>query len=127
MTQKIWAKIRTQFEFTHCYPSAPESVSFLRNLHHHTFHVTVWVEQLHTERDIEYFLCKQWLDDSLRYATDPDGVFVSYTSCEAMAMWLAKRIHVDYGDRDVRVEITEDGTHGALVRMDSEEVNSDKT
>ena len=32
-----WIRVRTTFEGFHCWPSAPNEVAFLRNVHRHLF------------------------------------------------------------------------------------------
>lgn len=107
-----WAKVTTQFEGLHRYPDAEDSVAYLRNLHRHIFHVTVWVEQFHNERDVEYLTLLHWL--RRRY----NGfAWTETASCETIANILGQYVMREYPDRKVKVEVTEDGENGALVEM----------
>lgn len=115
---KRWAVVTTSFEGFHRYPNAPDQVSFLRHRHRHVFHVTVWVEQFHTDRDIEYLTLKSWLNETLSRTHWPESA-----SCEFMAETLGREIvmwNESYdasNKRDVKVQVMEDGENGALVEM----------
>lgn len=105
----IWAVVRTTFEGSHCWPGAPEGPEeHLRNTHRHLFHVTVWVEQRHDNRDIEYLGFKRWLDGELRTGE------LGARSCEMLADEIKDIVRRKTGTR-VRVEVSEDGENGALV------------
>jgi len=100
-----------QKEGVHRYPDAPEGVEFLRNLHRHMFHFRVEIEVFHDDRDIEFILFKRELEGL--YAED--GVLeLDYCSCEMLADALAGYIQQQYPDRDLKVEISEDGENGAV-------------
>lgn len=95
----------------HKYPNAPEEVSFLRNLHRHLFHIRIQFEQTHSDRDIEYFIFKRWLLEQLHVGN------VSNKSCEMLAEEIREMVLKKIGyDRDVIVEVNEDGENGAIVR-----------
>lgn len=108
------AKIKTQFEGFHCWPQAPEQVKFLRDRHRHLFHVTVWLEQEHNDRDIEYIMTKWDLDNLIKkMKTDLEAYVNGNASCEMMAEYIYDNITLG---RNVEVEVTEDGENGALVK-----------
>lgn len=127
----IWAKIQTRFEALHRWPDPPKEVYFLKFPHRHMFHVTVWVEQFHTERDVEYILFKRWLDELLHQcAVDPASVLD--WSCEMWAEVICKSVVQKFEQeqvesrgegltqqdaRRIKVEVLEDGENGALVEM----------
>lgn len=110
---KCWARIRTHWEGLHCYPDAPEAVAFLRHPHRHRFMISLWVEQHHEERDVEYILCKQWLNHWLQ--SPPWGL---QSSCETMARFISEAVSAEWPGRAIRVEVSEDGENGALVEFD---------
>lgn len=117
-----WAKITTSFEDFHAYPNAPNQVSFLRQKHRHMFHVVIWIEQFHDQRDIEYIAFKWWLDELLRSHRTQVALWPYTASCETMAHELGSRVRSYVGagervDRRYRVEVTEDGENGALVEL----------
>lgn len=114
-TRKTWAKVTFRFNGTHCWPEAPETVHWLRNKHRHVFHVTVWVEQFHSQRDVEYTLLKRALE-----APYPDDL--GTWSCEILAEKIleiteafCEKMFPAARHRDIKVEVLEDGENGALV------------
>lgn len=114
MTEKIFAKVTTSFEDKHRFPTAPAQVKFLRSLHRHRFFVTVYIEQFHNDRDIEYILFKDWLASVIARKIKQ---MRSAKSCEMMAEVLYKEISKKYRRREVRIEINEDGENGAYIEF----------
>lgn len=109
------AKVTTRFEGFHKYPAAPEGVEFLASLHRHIFHLTVWIQQHHDERDVEYILFKRWLESKL---PGWQKLWPETYSCEAMARAIGSYVQKQYGvHRMVQVELLEDGENGALVQL----------
>ena len=109
-----WAKITARFEGFHHYPAAPVGVRFLANLHRHEFHVTVFLEQFHNDRDVEYILLKRWVQ---HYCNDYSLLMPETSSCEDIAENLARELRQKYENRRVMVEVTEDGENGALIEL----------
>ena len=121
----VWAIIRFQFEGFHRWKDAPKNqpydIYFLRNLHRHMFHIEVWIEQKHNERDIEYLTFKDWL---LNLAIDTCELCPSLPlkfgiteedSCETMGTKIKAFIKNSYPDRKIRVFVFEDGENGTCV------------
>lgn len=113
-----WAKITHRFEGLHRYSDAPLNVSYLQHVHRHLFHVTLWIEQFHNERDVEYLTVLQQLKSFLRLETlNVDS------SCETIAenilAWARKLYPAVDGHfgRALRCEVLEDGENGALLEM----------
>jgi len=100
----IW--ITTQFEGFHKYPDAPEEVAFLRNRHRHIFHVKVWIEIFHNERDIEFILFKQKIDTLIKNKDLNDY------SCETIADYIHSKLSVIYRNRKIKIEVNEDNENG---------------
>lgn len=116
----VWAKVTTRFEGIHNYPAAPKQVEFLKHPHRHEFHVTLYVEQFHNDRDVEYILCKRWLNTFLKAYT-AEGELQA-RSCEMMALDIGKAAQTAWlahegTHRKLMVEVTEDGENGALVEL----------
>jgi len=109
---RCWARVKTTFEGFHRYPDAPENVAFLRALHRHMFAVTVWIEQFHESRDVEYITFQRWLRAEL-----PAVPFPEHASCEDMAYAIAERISDRLPGRKLRVEVAEDDENGALIEF----------
>lgn len=100
-----------QKEGIHRYPDAPEGVEFLRHPHRHMFHFRVEIEVFHDDRDIEFILFKRELEGL--YAED--GILeLDFCSCEMLADALSGYIQQEYPDRDLKIEISEDGENGAV-------------
>ena len=103
-----------QKEGIHCYPAAATApaladVSFLGSPHRHIFHFRVDIEVEHSNRDIEFIQFKRWLEQL--YSS---GVLeLNYKSCEMMAEDLYVQIATRYPERNIKIEISEDGENGA--------------
>lgn len=54
--------VRTSFVGFHKWETAPQEVSFLRDLHRHIFNVKVTLQVSHSDRDVEFFLLKKDVD-----------------------------------------------------------------
>jgi hypothetical protein len=114
----IWATFRK--EGIHAYPAAATDptlatgdqydVSFLASPHRHTFHFKVHIEVKHNDRSIEFIQFKRWLESL--YANE--GVLkLNNKSCEMMTEDLYLQIAIKYPDRNVIIDISEDGENGA--------------
>lgn len=113
----IWVSF--QREGLHCYPAAAtdpklEDVSFLGNVHRHMFHFKVWISVYDNDREIEFIQFKRWLESLYGSGT----LSLSNQSCEMMSDALYDRITERYPDRNVWVEVSEDGENGCLIRYD---------
>jgi len=104
MTNYIW--ITTQFEGFHKYPDAPDAVRFLRDIHRHTFHVKVYLEIFHDERDVEFIMFKHYIVGLL------ENPGLGFKSCEMISDDIYKNISSSYPGRKVKIEVSEDGENG---------------
>jgi hypothetical protein len=107
--------VRATFIGFHCWPLAPDEVSFLRNKHRHVFHVSASFVVDHSDRALEFFMVQNTLrvqiselDEMLRKNM--------HMSCEMMAEFLLTRLHTTYGEA-VKVMVSEDGENGAKVEI----------
>ena len=115
MPKMIWVKF--QKEGIHKYPAALEDpalatgdeydVSFLGYPHRHTFHFRVTIQVFHDDRDIEFIQFKRWLENLYAGTLQLD-----YKSCEMIADDLYMAINDRYPDREVWIEVGEDGENG---------------
>lgn len=113
---RIW--VTFQREGIHRYPVALTSpalatgddydVSFLGHPHRHIFHFRVEIEVKHEDRDIEFIQFKRWLENLYKEGT----LQLDYKSCEMMATDLANLILTKYPDRELVIEVSEDGENG---------------
>ena len=123
--KKIWMKVTTRFSGIHFYKNASGDEEFLKHPHRHVFHVTVMIEQFHSNRDIEYIHFKRWLDNHL------DKLNVNSKSCEMLCNTIYQLIQKDYlsknlEKRNIIIEITEDGENGAIVEYTYPDNEKDK-
>ena len=111
-----------QKEGIHKYPAAltdpalatgdEYDVSFLGYPHRHIFHFKVWISVTHDNRDIEFIQFKRWLEKLYAEGT----LQLDYKSCEMMSGDLFDTISNKYPDREVWIEVSEDGENGSLIK-----------
>jgi hypothetical protein len=116
----IWVTFRK--EGIHCYPAAATDpnlasgdaydVSFLANPHRHIFHFRVWISVQHNDRDIEFIQFKRWLESMYNNST----LSLDYKSCEMMSDDLYDKIVERYPDREIWIEVSEDGENGSFIK-----------
>lgn len=112
------AKVYTSFEGIHNWTNCNiPAVDFLRHPHHHTFVVTVKVEEQHGDRDVEFIMLKDWLSTfvSRKYGNIPP-LRLESRSCEMIAKDVLESLQEKFGyNRYVHVEVSEDGQRSAEV------------
>ncbi len=116
----IW--VTFQKEGMHKYPAALTNpalatgdeydVSFLGYPHRHIFHFKVWIGVTHDDRDIEFIQFKRWLLNLYKDAT----LSLDYKSCEMMSGDLYDVISKKYPNREVWIEVSEDGENGSFIK-----------
>ena len=116
----IW--VTFQKEGIHCYPAAATDpnlasgdaydVSFLANPHRHIFHFRVWISVQHNNRDVEFIQFKRWLESMYNNST----LSLDYKSCEMMSDDLYEKIVERYSDREIWIEVSEDGENGSFIK-----------
>jgi hypothetical protein len=116
----IWVTFRK--EGMHKYPAAltdpalatgdEYDVSFLGYPHRHIFHFKVWIGVTHDDRDIEFIQFKRWLENLYKDAT----LSLDYKSCEMMSQDLYDSISQKYPDREIWIEVSEDGENGSFIK-----------
>ena len=105
MNNYIW--ITTSFEGFHKYPNAPKEVAFLKNEHRHIFHIKVWIEVFHNDRDIEFILFKRYVNTLIKKNN------FDFKSCEMISDDLQKKISQKYPNRKINIEVSEDLENGS--------------
>ena len=110
-----------QKEGIHCYPAAATDpqlatgdeydVSFLGTPHRHIFHFRVGIDVFHNDRDIEFIQFKRWLENLYKDAI----LALDYKSCEMIADDLYLQIAGRYPNRNVTIEVSEDGENGCVI------------
>ena len=112
--KKIW--VTFQREGIHCFPAAATDpkladVAFLAHPHRHMFHFRISIDVFHDDRELEFIQFKRWLE-SLYVNT---VLQLDYKSCEMIADDLYAQISAKYPNRDVWIEVSEDGENGCYV------------
>jgi hypothetical protein len=118
----IW--VTFQKEGIHCYPAAATDpnlatgdqydVSFLANPHRHIFHFRVWLSVTHNDRDVEFIQFKRWLEQL--YSSAQGVLSLDHKSCEMMSDELYDIISNKYPDREIWIEVSEDGENGSFIK-----------
>jgi hypothetical protein len=121
--KKIWVTFTK--EGIHCYPDAANNpqlatgdeydVSFLASPHRHIFHFRVAIDVFHDDREIEFIQFKRWLVNL--YISNI--LQLDYKSCEMISDDLYTQIATKYPNRDVWIEVSEDGENGCSVEYNS--------
>ena len=119
--RRIWVTFRK--EGIHCYPAAATDptlntgneydVSFLASPHRHIFHFRVSIDVWHNDRDIEFIQFKRWLESL--YSGNNTVLELDFKSCEMIADDLYVQIAERYPDRNVSIQVAEDGENGCLI------------
>jgi hypothetical protein len=118
----IWVTFRK--EGIHKYPAAATDpnlatgdeydVSFLATPHRHIFHFRVWLSVTHNDRDVEFIQFKRWLEKL--YSSNQGVLSLDYKSCEMMSDDLYAQISARYPNREVWIEVSEDGENGSFIK-----------
>ena len=122
---KRWIEVTFQREGIHKYPAAltdpnlatgdEYDVSFLGYPHRHVFHFRVRIAVEHNDRDIEFIQFKRWLEGL--YSSQQNILQLDYKSCEMIAEELLDKINYRYLNRDIEVQVSEDGENGAILQL----------
>lgn len=112
----IW--VTFEKEGFHKYPAALDDpklatgdeydVSFLGYIHRHIFKFKIQIEVFNDDRDIEFIQFKRWLQKLYEGELQLD-----YKSCEMISDELANNINDKYPNRDITIDVSEDGENGA--------------
>lgn len=115
----IWVTFRK--EGIHMYPAAATDpklktgdeydVSFLGTPHRHIFHFKVYIEVFHDDRDIEFIQFKRWLEKLYQGTLE-----LNYKSCEMISEDLHAEITARYPNREIWIEVSEDGENGSFIK-----------
>ena len=116
-TKMIW--VTFAFEGIHSYPDAVGrgkglyDVDFLQYPHRHIFHIKVWIQVFDDDRDIEFIQFKRWC---MKQFEGDRTVMLNNKSCEMIANDLYRNIAIEFPNRDVWVEVSEDNENGTLIK-----------
>ncbi len=101
--------VRNRFEGLHCWPDAPEDVSFLRYPHRHLFYAKVGVRVQTDNREVEFFTLQREIQAVLN--TFPYDL--GSRSCEQVALSIFESLWDGYNI--VFIEVLEDDENGARI------------
>jgi hypothetical protein len=112
--KKVW--VTFQKEGIHCFPAAGADpkladVNFLAHPHRHIFHFRISIDVFHDDRELEFIQFKRWCESL--YGNNI--LELNYKSCEMIADDLYAQIAAKYPNRDVWIEVSEDGENGCYV------------
>lgn len=127
-TTKVWCSF-SAIGF-HSWPNAPENVSYLRQTHRHAFRFKVTVLVPHPDRSIEFHTLRAKVQRSMMNSSTSFGIMRNVvekdvawdfgnSSCEMIAKELLDILVEDYPDRQISVEVSEDGENGGIVEYKS--------
>lgn len=123
---KQFIYVTLQKEGIHAYPAAAtdpslatgdwDDVSFLATQHRHIFHIKVTLEVKHNNRDVEFIQFKRWLERQMNH----DGALaLNNKSCEMIGEDIIAKVRNHIGDdRQIIVDVSEDGENGAITYSD---------
>jgi hypothetical protein len=74
----------------------------------------VWIGVTHNDRDIEFIQFKRWLEKL--YSGEQAVLSLDHKSCEMMSDDLYDIISNKYPDREVWIEVSEDGENGSFIK-----------
>lgn len=107
-----YIKVKTQFVGFHQYIDAPEEVAFLRSLHRHLFLVSVKIQVIDLNRELEFFIVQRKVKEII---SEYEGQATQTESCEMIAEFILTRIEKQYPNREIEVSVSEDGEDYAIV------------
>ena len=110
-SRRLFIWVTFQRKGFHCYPHAPDDVSYLQDRHRHLFKFRVKISVRHEEREIEFHQFLNWLETMY----DEGLLEASGKSCETLAIELCDTIVARYPQRTLEVEVSEDGECGSIV------------
>lgn len=84
-------EVSVDFPAFHCWPSAPDHRSYLRDRHRHVFRVTAWQEVQGPDREVEFHDLQRHLYQTLDLLGDRSGEW-GEMSCEDVAGYVCQRM-----------------------------------
>lgn len=119
---KSYVQVKTRVAGFHCWPQAPEPVTFLRERHRHLFGVRAKVEVGNDDRAVEFFMLKRDVqsvfDDLVAICglkqSAGFGIEFGSMSCEMIARMVGDHLQLR-GYKVHDVEVDEDGENSGIV------------
>jgi len=118
----IWVTVEK--EGFHYWPEAPIEVSFLRRPHRHIFKFKIYINILHNDREIEFFIFKKFIEKCIENIWTVNGLYswnrCKPMSCEMIGDELSIVINKKYPKRNMMIEVSEDGENGSYQKYEFE-------
>lgn len=112
------AVVRFTFEGWHHWPEAPPGRRYLAASHRHLFHAEVELDQMAGDREVEF----HDLLDQARSGIEPPGQNdFGRSSCEQIAVVIARVVRLRWPERFLSVAIFEDNECGARLSWGPDE------
>jgi len=109
MKKEVFVTVKYRVSALHRWVGAD---NYLKHIHRHEFHFTVWLEVFHEDREVEFIRLKEEL---VEFTQGTLAEFGDEFSCEMLADTVGRWLGKVYPDRDRRVWVEEDGENGAVV------------
>lgn len=113
-TKSIWVTFqKAGFHQYHAAALDPalEDVSYLANRHRHLFKFKVQIEVFHNDREVEFHQFLNFCESLFETRT----IDIDYKSVEMLADDMYTEIVKRYPNRNIKIEVSEDGECGCLV------------
>lgn len=109
---KTRIRIKYETEGFHRWKDAPDSRSYLRDLHRHLFKVEVEMSVSHDDREVEFHDLLDYCKSLSHEFNNPEN---QNMSCEHHARAIITTLDAKYPNREINVTVYEDGECGAVV------------
>lgn len=113
--KKIYITVRNQFDAIHKYENAPDEVDYLRNPHRHTFYITSKIQTFHEDRELEFYMVKDFIHEQIPALFD---ALNEKMSCENIASFIVECLTQKYCTeqfREMEISVSEDQQNEATV------------
>jgi len=120
-----YISVQTQFVGLHNWSKCPiEEVRFLQYPHRHIFYVTATLPVAHDDRQLEFFMVKEQLDEIIhaKFFMGNNGMYeLGSKSCEMIADIIVDELHrLDPKLLWIRVTVSEDNENNAGVMWEKD-------
>lgn len=114
MKETRWIKVRVFIPAKHCWNNAPDEVKYLKYPHIHTFRITVQLEVFKLDREVEFFIFKEFLYKTLAALYLGESSF----SCENICEQVHDIVEQAFPRRRMKIEVSETEDEGAIIEYE---------
>lgn len=120
---KRWIWVTFQKAGFHKYPAAAtdpalQDVAYLGERHRHLFKFNVQIEIFHNDRELEFHQFLNYCESLF----ESGSIEIDYKSVEMLADDLYASIVLKYSNRDMKINVSEDGECGCVIEYNKQEV-----